>query len=337
MLERRTRPLLFPPRDVFKVKNDNDLRPSEVLVGTVKRTAAALRLGEPKQRLGDTVWKIARRYASDVNSSPFYASLRQRKLPRKRFVEFLAAMYPIVVGFNRALIRSISKVDHVRQSVFVKALAEQLREEQDHNQLWRTKLDVYGVDYEALYAALEQYMGRFSRHELDRMTHDYLVAVTEDPTDINPGFFPDPVFPESVLAIYHHLWMTASAEDIDYWEHFASQSSMEVMIYDVVSTSIYPGVVGNAELDAGPATIEWWKEHAKQGNTDRGMRSDEEKHLELAQLVLDRRTVPHGLRAQVLSRAEDTMRLFAAAMRYQDLSQHRFSIERFAKRDALEA
>lgn len=306
-------------------------------MGTVKGKGGMVRHAEPKQRLGDAIWKLARRYAGEVNRSRFHTSLREGKLPRERFIEYLAAMYPIVVGFNRALIRSIAKVDHVRQSAFVKALAEQLREEQDHNQLWRTKLDVYGVDYEALYSSLEQYMARFSRRELDRMTHDVLVAITEDPRDINPGCFPDPEFPEPVLAIYHHLWMTASADDIDYWEHFASQSSMEVMIYDVVSTSIFPGVAGNAELDSGPATLEWWKEHAKQGNTDRGLRSDEEKHLELAQIVLDRRSVPQALRAQVISRAEDTMRLFTASMKYQDLSDRAFAVEKYAKRDALEA
>jgi len=74
------------------------------------------------QRLGDTVWSLARSYAARMNATAFATSLRTRRLARQRYVGFLSMMYPSVVGFNRALIRSITKVDHVRQSGFVKAL-----------------------------------------------------------------------------------------------------------------------------------------------------------------------------------------------------------------------
>src|SRR6478752_1359056 len=81
---------------------------------------------------------------------------------------------------NRALILSIAKVDHVRNSVFLGALAEQLKEEQAHNQLWREKLRRFGVDHEKLYSDLESYRARFTASELDAMTAKTLAAVTDD-------------------------------------------------------------------------------------------------------------------------------------------------------------
>ena len=90
--------------------------------------------------LGDALWEIAGRYAQLTNRTEFAQTLRSLSLTLSRYLGYISAMYPIVVGFNRALIRSISKVDHVRQCEFVKALAEQLQEEQWHNQLWRDHL-----------------------------------------------------------------------------------------------------------------------------------------------------------------------------------------------------
>ena len=94
-----------------------------------------------RQRVGDLVVEVARRYAAQMNESDFATLLRSRKLDRRRYVAFIASLYPCVIGFNRALIRSIAKVDHVLHSSFIKNLAQQLEEEQTHNQMWRTKLD----------------------------------------------------------------------------------------------------------------------------------------------------------------------------------------------------
>ena len=284
-----------------------------------------------KHRLGDTVWSLASSYAARMNASGFATSLRTRRMPRQRYVGFLSMMYPSVVGFNRALIKSISKVDHVRQSGFVKALAEQLKEEQDHNQMWRRKLEVYGIDHEALYRTLEGYLERFTPAQMDRMTRCVLDALGKDLENTSPGCFPDPAFPEPVLALYHHLWMTASREDVHYWEHFASQGAIEAIIFDVVSTSVWPGVVGNPELDGGSATIQWWKEHARQGSSESGVPTDEEKHLQLSQLALNRTDLPPDLSARVTSRAEDTMRLFAATLLCMDHDAAQFRVERFRK------
>ena len=290
-----------------------------------------LRNTAARPRLGDTIWTLARWYASKMNESEFATALREWRLPRDRYLSFIATMYPSVVGFNRALIRSIPKVDHVRRSGFVKALAEQLREEQAHNQLWRQKMEAYGLDHLAVYEAFESYLAQFSVEELDRMTLEVIEALGEDLGNHSPGCFPDAEFPEAVLALYHHLWMSASRDDVDYWEHYASQSAIEVIIFDVVSTSVYPGIVGNPTLDAGPVSHQWWREHARQGAAEPGMRSDEEKHLELAQLMLNRGEIPAMMERRVADRADETMRLFAATLLYHDRESVEFSTDRYRR------
>src|SRR5689334_22130270 len=281
---------------------------------------------DSRQRVGDLVVEVARRYAAQMNGCEFATLLRSRRLDRRRYVAFIASLYPCVIGFNRALIRSIAKVDHVLHSTFIKSLAEQLHEEQTHNQMWRTKLDVYGVDHPALYWDLTDYLGKFSAAELERMTRDVLAAITKDPTNHAPGAFPDAPFPEPVLALYHHFYMTSTYEDIDYWEHFATQSAVEMTIYSVVSTTVLPGVQGHPELDGGPATLRWWQEHAK---TEGGARTDEEKHLDMSRIALNRSETANSLKDAVVSRAEDALRLFGAAMACQITESERFPLEQY--------
>ena len=283
---------------------------------------------DSRQRVGDLVVDVARRYAAQMNGCEFATLLRSRRLDRRRYIAFIASLYPCVIGFNRALIRSIAKVDHVLHSAFIKSLAEQLHEEQTHNQMWRTKLEVYGVDHEALYWDLTDYMSRFSTAELERMTRDVLAAVTKDPTNWTPGAFPDAPFPEPVLALYHQLFMSATYEDIDYWEHFASQSAIEMTIYSVVTSTVIPGVQGHPELDSGPATLRWWTEHAKAENSN-GARTDEEKHLDMSRIALKRSETANSLKEAVVARAEDALRLFAAAMACQITESERFPLERY--------
>jgi len=279
------------------------------------------------QRAGDANWSLAQKYAERMNASEFATTLRDHKLPRHRYLGFISSVYPVVVGFNRALIRSICKVDHVRQSSFVRSLARQLQEEQSHNQLWREMLTTHGIDHEKLYQALETYLAGFTPDELDRMTEAVLARITQDIEDVAPGVFPAPPFPEPVLALYHRLWMTASQQRFDYWEHFACQSGIEAIIYQIVSTSLYPGVVGNPELDAGPVANAWGREHAKQGSTIPGKRIDEEKHLELARIALNRDEKAQARITQILNTAEEAMRLFAATMICHDQGKGGFDIE----------
>ena len=90
---------------------------------------------ENRHRVGDLVVDVARRYAALMNESDFATLLRSRKLDRRRYTAFIASLYPCVIGFNRALIRSIAKIDHVLHNSFIKNLTEQLEEEQTHNQI----------------------------------------------------------------------------------------------------------------------------------------------------------------------------------------------------------
>jgi hypothetical protein len=283
---------------------------------------------DTRQRVGDLVVDLAHRYAAQMNGCEFATLLRSRRLERRRYIAFIASLYPCVIGFNRALIRSIAKVDHVLHSGFIKNLAEQLHEEQTHNQMWRTKLEVYGVDHEALYWELTDYLGRFSAAELERMTREVLVAVAKDPGNYTPGAFRDAPFPEPVLALYHQLFMSATYEDVDYWEHFASQSAIEMTIYSVVTSTVLPGVQGHPELDGGPATLRWWSEHAKaEGAT--AARTDEEKHLDMSRIALNRSETANSLKEAVVARAEDALRLFAAAMACQITESERFPLNRY--------
>lgn len=276
--------------------------------------------------VGDRLWEVAQNYAWRINDSELATSCRQRTLPQERYFAYITAMYPIVVGFNRALIRSIAKVDHVRQFQLVKYLSEQLREEQMHNALWRSKLDKYGIDHDRLYTELEEYVTRYGDEALDEMTGQMIAAAREDVADVAPGVFPDAVVPEPVLALYHLLYQTATDPEIDYWEHFACQSAVEYIIYDVVSTSVYPGVAARDDLNLGAATVTWWEEHARQGSEKSGKRSDEEKHLEMARIALNRTDRPNEIAERLLSRAEDAMRLFAGSAICHDADKAVFDV-----------
>lgn len=274
--------------------------------------------------VGDALDGLSQQYSERMNGCEFGTTLRGGSLPRGRYLGYIAGMYPIVVGFNRALIRSLAKVDHVRQHAFVRALAQQLHEEQAHNQLWRGKLRAFGVDHERLYQTLLNYLGSFSDQQLREMTLGVLECLRHDLGAVSPGCFPDAPFPEPVLALYHHLRMTASESGVPHWEHFASQASIEYIIFNVVSTSIYPGVVGNPELDAGPETTIWWKEHARQGGDGR-RRTDEEKHLAISRHALNRSDEANATAPRIMARADDAMRLFAATFMVHDIDKVSFS------------
>lgn len=281
-------------------------------------------------RVGDIVVELGKRYAAEMNSSDFAIALRQRHLPRRSYLAFVATMYPLVVGFNHALIRSIAKVDHVRNSTFVKTLAQQLQEEQAHNQLWRAMLDVFEVNHEALYNDVEEYLDGFSKEELDRFTHATLIGVRRD-LGASGSHFPDAIFPDALLALCHHLSSSASDEGVSYWEHFASQAGIEMVIYDVVTHSILPGVLGHPELDRGVASTHWWMEHGQPPAPAAHHTTDEEKHLALSKTALNRSETANAVAPAVESRAEDTMRLFAATLIAQRPHDHAFPIERYLK------
>jgi hypothetical protein len=287
------------------------------------------------QRVGDAVAELGQRYAGEMVACDFARAIHQRVLPRRSYVAFLATMYPVVVGFNRALIRSIAKVDNVRNSSFVRVLARQLDEEQAHNQLWRVMLEVFGVDHEAVYGDFEEYIGALDADELDRRTRDVTARVRRDLSAGSRDVFRGSPFPDAVPALFHHLWTSASDDGITYWEHFASQAGIEMVIFDVVSSAILPGVSGHPELDLGVASTRWWTEHGahprEQDDQSERPRTDEEKHLALSRAALNRSETANAISQAVAARAEDTMRLFAATLIAQHPRQHAFPIERYTR------
>ena len=282
-------------------------------------------------RVGDAITDLGKRYAAEMNASAFATALRHRHLPRRSYLAFIASMYPLVVGFNRALIRSIAKVDHVRHSTFVRTLAQQLEEEQAHNQLWRAMLDVFDIDHEMLYNDVEEYLEAYSPADLDRITLNVVGAVRRDLKAGAGKQFENSLFPDALLALCHHLSTSATDESVSYWEHFASQASVEMVIYDVVTTSILPGVLGHPELDRGVASTHWWMEHGQPPEPAAHHRTDEEKHLALSKMALNRSETANALADAVEARAEDTMRLFAASLVAQHPLDHAFPIERYVK------
>jgi hypothetical protein len=195
--------------------------------------------------------------------------------------------------------------------------------------MWRAAMDLFGIDHARIYADFRAYVSSMSREELDRRTAGVLDALTADPSDVAPGFFPDAPFPEPVIAICHFLWTSASTEQVHYWEHFASQSGIEMVIFDVVSGTVLPGVVGNRELDLGLASTQWWREHGRLPTDTNGTKSDEEKHLELARIALNRSDSAREYRDAIVARAEDTMRLFAATLVAQASATTAFPIDRY--------
>lgn len=283
------------------------------------------------RRIGDTIADLAARYAAEMNGSDFAAALSRRHLSHRNYVAFIASMYPLVVGFNGALIRSIAKVDHVRHSTFVKTLAQQLEEEQTHNQLWRAMLEVHDVDHEAVYNDLEEYFDTVQPDDRQRFTDQTLGAVRRDLRAGDAGRFPASPFPDAVLALAHFLGQSGSADEVTYWEHFATQAAIEMIIFDVVTATILPGVLGHPELDRGVASTHWWMEHGRPPEPQVGHATDEEKHLALSRMALNRSETANALAPTVQARAEDGMRLFAAGFIAQTPQSHRFPIERYLK------
>lgn len=285
---------------------------------------------KPAPRIGDAVSDLGKRYAAYMNASDFAIALQQRQVPLRGYQAFIATMYPLVVGFNRALIRSIAKVDHVRNASFVRFLAEQLEEEQTHNELWRGMLETFGIDHERLYDDVETYYSSIPRDALDRCTHATLAAVRND-LGAATSMFPGAIFPDALLALCHYLNVSASDDAIPHWEHFASQAVIEMVIYDVVSHSILPGVLEHPELDRGTASTNWWREHGQLPGRATVSRTDEEKHLALSRMALNRSDAANAIGPAVRARAEDALRLFAAALIVQRPHRHGFPVERYLK------
>jgi hypothetical protein len=62
-------------------------------------------------------------------------------------------------------------------------------------------------------------------------------------------------------------------------------------------------------------------------------KTDEEKHLEISRIALNRSETANSLRDVVLTRAEETLRLFAATLSCQTSESLRFPLERYSEHD----
>ncbi len=309
---------------------------------------------------GDKIDALARHYADQWYVTEFATALRERSLPLKRYRNFIITLYPLVVGFNGGLIRSIAKldelqksvragelleeiltIDHVRNSNLVqelavelrniareerlprlRALAGQLKEEQEHNDYWRKMLETHGIDHEAYYTAFETYLREIPHRERDRMTQQLLAALMEGHT---PAAFHNASFSQPVLALCYYLVQAASDPAVKFSVYLALQSAIEFTLVKTVSESIFPGVAGtrdhpqlNLELvpDAGvteagavPLSIRWWDEHADYGQGGR----TELQHVRHGREQLNRSLREEADVKEALRRADEVLRLFSAA------------------------
>jgi hypothetical protein len=310
-------------------------------------------------RAGDAIDALARHYINHWNAKALPTALRERRLAISGYRHFITAMYPMVVGFNGGLIQSIKKIeelqhsvrarelveemlqiDHVRNSNQVKklaaelrlvarderlatlrALAGQLKEEQEHNDLYRKMLEVHGIDHEAYYTAFEIYLYGIPVRERDQLTREVLSALRDAHT---PDAFPNTSFSQAILAICHYLMQTASDLQVTFFGYLAIQSGIEFALVKAISESVFPGVAGtpeqpqlNAELvpDAGttedgnvPLSIKWFDEHADYGQGGR----TELQHVKHGRELLNRNIMDETDLREALRRVDDVLLLWSA-------------------------
>ncbi len=315
---------------------------------------------EQEPRAGDKIDAIARYYVDQWNATALATALREKRLSITEFRHYITKMYPMVVGFNGGLIQSITKseelqqsdlaaqlvkemqkVDHVRNSQRVgklavelrniareerlpllRALAGQLKEEQEHNDYYRKMLEIHGIDHEAYYTAFETYLNGIPIGERDHLTYEVLTALMEART---PDAFPKAPFPQPILAICHYLMGAATDPEVKFLIYLALQSGIEFALVKAISESVFPGVAGtrdrlqlNPELvpdadvaEAGtvPLSIKWFDEHADYGQGGKA----ELRHVKHGREQLNRNLVEESDVRDALRRVDDVLRLWAAA------------------------
>jgi hypothetical protein len=310
-------------------------------------------------RAGDAIDALARYYIDHWNAKVLPTALRERRLAISEYRHFITAMYPLVVGFNGGLIQSIKKIkdlqhsvraselvkemlqiDHVRNSnqvrklaaelrivarderlATLRALAGQLKEEQEHNDLYRKMLEVHGIDHEAYYTAFEIYLYGIPVGGRDHLTHEVLSALRDART---PDAFPNASFSQPILAICHYLMRAAADPEVTFFGYLALQSGIEFALVKAISESVFPGVAGtpeqpqlNPELvpDAGiteagavPLSIKWFDEHADYGQGGR----TELQHVKHGRELLNRNITDETDLREALGRVDDVLLLWSA-------------------------
>jgi hypothetical protein len=310
---------------------------------------------------GDTINALARYYSDQANVGAFMTDLRKWGVTLDEYKSFITKLYPLVVGFNAGLIRSIAKideleasvqarelveeilaVDHIRHSLRVqalaarlrtiarearlptlRALAAQLKEEQEHNDYYRQMLEIYGIDHEAVYSAFEAYLSEIPVEERDQMTREVLTALQEGH---GASAFPHTSFCQYALALHHYLLRVVNDPSVTFISYNAVLSGIEFSLVKVVSESVFPGVAGTrnhpqlnralvpdadlCEVGAVPLSIKWWDEHADYGQGGRV----ELQHVRHGREQLNRCLKEEADVREALRRVDDALRLLAATV-----------------------
>jgi hypothetical protein len=307
---------------------------------------------------GDKIDVFARQCVNLWNATEVVTALRERRLPVEEYHKLITKVYPLVVDFNGGLILSIGKIDELQRSVraselveeilkvdhvrnsrriqalaielrgvareerlpVLRALAGQLQEEQEHNDYYRQMLEAHGIDHEAYYTAFEMYLCALSAEERDQMTQDVLTALKEGHT---PDGFPNTDLPQEILGLCHYLTRVAGDPAVPFITYYALQSAIEFALVKAISESVLPGVAGTrdhpqlrselvpdaevTEEGAVPPSIKWWDEHADYGQGGRA----EQQHVKYGREQLNRNLIEEDDVEEVLWRVDDVLRLFA--------------------------
>lgn len=231
---------------------------------------------------GEKIDALARHYSHQANAGAFMTALRERKVTLDEYKSFITTLYPLVVGFNAGLIRSIAKIDELQTSVQARELVEeilsidhrlhshrvqalagrlrtvarearlpalraaagQLKEEQEHNDYYRQMLEIYGIDHGAVYSSFETYLIEIPVEERDRMTREVLNALDEG----HPASaFPNTSFSQFALALHHYLLRVVNDPSVTFISYHALQSGIEFSLVKVISESVFPGVAGTRD------------------------------------------------------------------------------------------
>lgn len=336
----------------------------EMEVSDIPATELGIEHVEMAPGVGDQIDAKARHYADLINSTETMTAMRERRLSPERYRSFILEVYPLVVGFNFGLIHSLAKVhdeldrsqsatelvnqilqtDHIRHSgqiqelaaelrlvakrdnlPVLRALAGQLKEEQEHNDYYREMLEAHGIqNHEELYTQFQEYLAGIPVEDRDRMVDELAGAATQE--DNQKQVFPNTQFNQAVLALSHYLSRASTNPEVKFITYHALTSAIEFTLINGVSESIYPGLSGpngeppyNLELvpDTAntppgeiPRSVKWFDEHAQQG---RGGRI-EMQHKEHGLQALNNAPIEPEDVQETLARVDVVLGLFARSV-----------------------
>lgn len=310
---------------------------------------------------GEQIDALARHYSHHANAGAFMTALRERKVTLDEYKSFITTLYPLVIGFNAGLIGSIAKIGELQTSVqarelveemlsvnhrlhsdrvqalaaelrtlareaklpALRALAGQLKEEQEHNDYYRQMLVIHGIDHEAVYSSFETYLKEIAVEERDRMTRKVLTALREGH---QARAFPNTSFSQFTLALHHYLMRVVNDSSVTFISYNALQSGIEFSLVKVVSESVFPGVAGMrdhpqlnralvpdadlCEAGAVPPSIKWWDEHADYGQGGR----IELQHVRHGRELLNRSLKGQAEVKEALQGVDEVLTLLAATV-----------------------